>query len=58
MLPREPHAGLWVVATAGSIDPIGPKLSDLRAQSDSLFDYVRTAQELTSLRDLDAALAP
>jgi hypothetical protein len=44
--------------SAGSIDPIGPKLSELRARSNNLEDFVRTAQELTSLRDLDTALVP
>lgn len=43
--------------TAGSIDPIGPKLDRLRAQSVSVEAFVETARELTSDEDLDAAIS-
>jgi hypothetical protein len=43
--------------SAGSIDPIGPKLTQLREQSGSLKRYVERARELTSEGDLDQALA-
>jgi hypothetical protein len=43
--------------TAGSIDPIGPKLEQLRQESPSLKQFVLTARELTSTRDLDRAIA-
>jgi len=43
--------------TAASIDPIGPKLAQLRNDSPTLEAFVRTAQELTSEADLDRALA-
>ena len=39
--------------SAGSIDPIGPKLDELRRESPSLRDFVTTARELTSTGDLD-----
>ncbi len=42
--------------TAGSIDPIGPKLQDLRANSDSLEQFVEAARSFTSEKDLDQAL--
>ncbi len=44
--------------TAGSIDPIGPKLETLRKDSPSLEAFVHTAQEFTSEADLDRALTP
>jgi hypothetical protein len=43
--------------TAGSIDPIGPKLDELRQRSGTLRAFVRAAQALRSEADLDAALA-
>ncbi|MDP9237111.1 MAG: hypothetical protein M3P30_06880 [Chloroflexota bacterium] len=43
--------------SAGSIDPIGPKLTQLRQQSGSLKQYLERARELTSESDLDQALA-
>jgi hypothetical protein len=43
--------------SAGSIDPIGPKLDALRKQSASLRDFVIHARALTSEADLDQALA-
>jgi hypothetical protein len=43
--------------TAGSIDPIGPKLDTLRKDSPSLKTFVERARELTSEADLDRALA-
>jgi hypothetical protein len=43
--------------SAGSIDPIGPKLDSLRQESRSLADFVGRARELTSESDLDRALA-
>ena len=42
--------------SAGSIDPIGPKLDRLRQQSASVEEFVETARELTSDEQLDAAL--
>ncbi len=42
--------------SAGSIDPIGPKLDRLREQSVSVEDFIETARELTSGGDLDAAI--
>jgi hypothetical protein len=43
--------------TAGSIDPIGPKLQDLRERTGSVAAFVEAARDLTSEQDLDAALA-
>jgi hypothetical protein len=43
--------------TPGSIDPIGPKFDELRRQSATLEEFVETAREFRSARDLDAALA-
>ncbi len=43
--------------SAGSIDPIGPKLARLRAGSDSLRQFVEEARTLTSESDLDQALS-
>ena len=43
--------------SAGSIDPIGPKLDALREESVSLKAFVERARELTSEADLDRALA-
>lgn len=43
--------------SAGSIDPIGPKLDSLRKESTSLADFVGRARELTSEADLDRAVA-
>jgi hypothetical protein len=40
-----------------SIDPIGPKLQALREGSSSLQDFLETTAELTSVSDLDRALA-
>jgi hypothetical protein len=40
----------------GSIDPIGPKLDQLRKQSDSFEQFVETVREFRSQADLDAAL--
>ena len=42
--------------SAGSIDPIGPKLQRLRERSASLEAFIETAREFTSEPDLDAAL--
>jgi len=42
--------------SAGSIDPIGPKLDALRKQSPSLKSFVERARELTSEGDLDREL--
>ena len=42
---------------AGSIDPIGPKLDELRANSASLETFVERAREFTSVAALDLALA-
>jgi hypothetical protein len=44
--------------SAGSIDPIGPKLQDLRDGSDSLEIFIETARDFESAADLDAALGP
>jgi hypothetical protein len=41
---------------AGSIDPIGPKLEELRRGSDSLEAFVERARALTSVAELDHAL--
>jgi hypothetical protein len=43
--------------TAGSIDPIGPKLQRLRDRADSVFEFVRQARGLSSEADLDRLLA-
>ena len=43
--------------SAGSIDPIGPKLDSLRKESSSLKAFVERARDLTSESDLDRALA-
>ena len=43
--------------TAGSIDPIGPKLDTLRKESPSLKAFVHRAQDLTSEADLNRAIA-
>ena len=43
--------------SAGSIDPIGPKLDSLRQRSGSLARFVTTVRAFTSEADLDAALA-
>ncbi|TAK70961.1 MAG: hypothetical protein EPO22_01445 [Dehalococcoidia bacterium] len=43
--------------SAGSIDPIGPKLDTLRKDSPTLKAFVERARELTSEADLDRALA-
>ncbi len=43
--------------SAGSIDPIGPKLDTLRKESTSLKAFVERARDLTSESDLDRALA-
>jgi hypothetical protein len=43
--------------TAGSIDPIGPKLQHLREETGSVSSFIETARGLTSEQDLDAALA-
>jgi hypothetical protein len=43
--------------SAGSIDPIGPKLDTLRKESPSLKAFVERARDLTSEADLDRALA-
>jgi hypothetical protein len=42
---------------AGSIDPIGPKLDDLRRTSASLREFVSVVRGFTSEGDLDRALA-
>ncbi len=42
--------------SAGSIDPIGPKLDQLREDSASLEEFIETAREFRSAADLDAAL--
>ena len=44
--------------SAGSIDPIGPKLQELRERSDSLESFIETARDFTSAADLDEALRP
>lgn len=43
--------------SAGSIDPIGPKLDDLRRKSASLREFVSVARRFKSEGDLDQALA-
>jgi hypothetical protein len=43
--------------TAGSIDPIGPKLDDLRRKSASLREFVSVVRRFRSEGDLDLALA-
>jgi len=43
--------------SAGSIDPIGPKLDALRAQRSTLAAFVHTVQQFRSEADLDRALA-
>ena len=43
--------------SAGSVDPIGPKLDSLRTQSTSLKQFVERARAITSEADLDAAIA-
>jgi hypothetical protein len=40
----------------GSIDPIGPKLDELRRESTSLEQFIETVREFQSQADLDAAL--
>lgn len=40
----------------GAVDPIGPKLQQLRQQHSSLADFVRTVQQFASLDDLEASL--
>jgi hypothetical protein len=40
-----------------AVNPIGPKLDELRRRSGSLAEFVRIAGGLTSVADLDAALA-
>jgi hypothetical protein len=42
--------------TAGSIDPIGPKLQSLLERAGSAGDFVRVASGITSRAELDAAL--
>jgi hypothetical protein len=42
--------------TPASIDPIGPKLEQLRRQSATFEEFIETAREFTSARDLDEAL--
>jgi hypothetical protein len=42
--------------TAGSIDPIGPKLERLRSESATFEEFVETTREFTSEADLDTAL--
>ncbi len=42
--------------SAGSIDPIGPKLDELRRRSPSLHDFVSAARRFESEVDLDRAL--
>ena len=44
--------------TAASIDPIGPKLENLRERTGSLQQFVETARNLTSEAGLDALLRP
>jgi hypothetical protein len=43
--------------SAGSIDPIGPKLAALREQSASLKEFVARVREVTSEAELDRAIA-
>jgi hypothetical protein len=43
--------------TPGSIDPIGPKLEELRSKSATFEEFIEETREFTSLRDLDAVLA-
>jgi hypothetical protein len=43
--------------SAGSIDPIGPKLSALREQSASLREFVARVRDVTSEDELDRAIA-
>jgi hypothetical protein len=43
--------------SAGSIDPIGPKLHELRGRSASLEEFIASARELTSESDLDRLLS-
>ncbi len=43
--------------TAGSIDPIGPKLQRLRERTGSAVEFVRLVRSLTSEADLDRLLA-
>jgi len=40
----------------GAVDPIGPKLQQLRQQRSSLADFVWTVQQFTNLGDLEASL--
>jgi hypothetical protein len=40
-----------------SSSPIGPKVAELRESSDSLRDFLRLVQEVTSEDELDSALA-
>jgi hypothetical protein len=40
----------------GAVDPIGPKLEQLRAQRDSLLGFLRTVRGFRGLPDLDRAL--
>lgn len=42
--------------SAGSIDPVGPKLDDLRRRSATLRQFIEAARTLTSEAALDAAL--
>jgi hypothetical protein len=42
--------------SAGSIDPIGPKLQALRDRSGSIERFIETAREFRSEADLDAVL--
>ncbi len=43
--------------TAGSVDPIGPKLDSLRRQSASLKQFVDRAREIQSEAELDSAIS-
>ena len=43
--------------TPASIDPLGPKVQELRDRSASVGEFLRTAAKLASADDLDALLA-
>lgn len=49
--------GSYATGGAAGADPIGPKLQRLRAQSPSLQAFMQTVASITSVAELDAALA-
>ncbi len=49
--------GSYATGGAAGADPIGPKLRQLRELSPSLQAFMQTAASITSVAELDAALA-